>query len=299
MRVTVRVPATAANLGPGFDSFGLALELCNEVTVDTDAGARVTWEGEGADELPVDGEDMVSAAMRGVADAIGMELPPFALHGVNRIPLARGLGSSSAAAVAGVVLASRVLDLGIDGWNVTPARRDAYSVFANAAEIEGHPDNAAPAAYGGVTIATEGFVRRLDAHPSLRPVAIVPDVRLPTADARAALPAEVSMADAVFNAAHAALMVEALTRDPGLLREALRDRLHQEARLALVPDVAEAFDALRRNHVPACVSGAGPTLLAFPLGAAPEITHELLGVSSSWRIWPLAVRAVGFEVLDG
>ena len=115
MRVTVRVPATSANLGPGFDTFGLALDLCNEVTVDTAGPPGVTWEGEGADELPIDGSDLVSQTMASIASRMQMPLPPFALHGVNRIPLARGLGSSSAAAVAGVVLASRVLDLSIDG----------------------------------------------------------------------------------------------------------------------------------------------------------------------------------------
>src|SRR5512132_2632675 len=154
MRVTVRVPATSAHLGP-------ALDLCNEVTVDTDAAPGITWEGEGADELPTDGSDLLSRTMASIASTMEMPLPPLSLHGVNRIPVARGLGSSSAAAVAGVVCASRVLDLGIDGHHMEPARRDVYSVFANAAEIEGHPDNAAPATYGGITIAMEGYVRRL------------------------------------------------------------------------------------------------------------------------------------------
>jgi homoserine kinase len=235
MRVTVRVPATSANLGPGFDTFGLALDLCNEVTVDTDAPAGVTWEGEGADELPADGSDLVSRTMAHISSLMELPLPPLALQGVNRVPLARGLGSSSAATVAGVVLASRILDLSIDGHNVEPARRDAYSVFANAAQIEGHPDNAAPAAYGGITIAMENYVRRLDPHPDLHPVVLIPELRLATPEARRALPARVSLDDAVFNVAHAALMVEALTRDPELLRVALRDRLHQAARLDLVP----------------------------------------------------------------
>ena len=124
MRIGVRVPATSANLGPGFDSFGMALELCNEVSMDTDA-TGVSWEGEGADELPTDGADLVSATMRAVADAMDLELPICSLHGVNRIPLARGLGSSAAAAVAGVVLASLLLDLGIG--------RDPASVTALAA----------------------------------------------------------------------------------------------------------------------------------------------------------------------
>ena len=292
MRIAVRVPATSANLGPGFDSFGMALELCNEVVIDTDAPTGVTWEGEGVLELPTDGSDMVSAAMRTVAASMELPLPPFAMHGTNRIPLARGLGSSSAAAVAGVVLASRLLELGVE--------RDPASVTVLATEIEGHPDNAAPAAHGGITIATaDGFVRRLDPHPDLHPVAIVPDVAVATADARAVLPATVPFADAVFNAAHAALMVEALSADPALLRVALRDRLHERVRLALVPGLAEVADELRRHNVPVCVSGAGPTLLAFPLPGAPAPSHDLLDIPAGWRIWPLSVRAEGFEVVDG
>ena len=291
MRVTVRVPATSANLGPGFDCFGLALDLCNEVVLDTDAPPGVTWEGEGADELPGDGSDLVSRTIAAVASGMELALPPFALHGANRIPLERGLGSSSAAAVAGVVLASRLLDLGIDGYRVEPQRRDPYSVFAYAARIEGHPDNAAPAAFGGFTIALpDGDVHRLDPHPDLRPVVLVPDVRLPTAEARAALPETGPRADAVFNAAHAALMVEALTRDPSLLGAALQDRLHQGARLALVPEVADLFDELRAAHVPVCVSGAGPSLLAFDLGGG------LPAPPPGWRALRPAVRATGFEV---
>jgi homoserine kinase len=296
MRVTVRVPATSANLGPGFDTFGLALDLCNEVTVDTDAPPGVTWEGEGADELPVDGSDLVSTTMASIASSMQTPLPPLAMHGVNRIPLARGLGSSSAATVAGVVLASRVLDLGIDGGDAAPADRDAFSVFAEAARIEGHPDNAAPAAFGGLTIVVDGAVHRLEPHAELRTVVLVPSVRLDTASAREALPERVAMADAVFNLGHAALLVDALTNDPSLLREALRDRLHQDARLELVPEMADQFDRIAAlRSVPVCVSGAGPSLLAFPLDGA-EIPPEALEGLGGWRAMPLAIRREGFTV---
>jgi homoserine kinase len=290
MRVTVRVPATSANLGPGFDTFGLALDLCNDVTVDTDVPAGVVWEGEGADELPTDGTDMVSQTIAAIAARVEMEPPPFAVRSINRIPVGRGLGSSSAAAVAGVVLASRVLDLGLDGDGGDP-----YSVFANAAEIEGHPDNAAPAAFGGATIVVDGFVRRLEPHPDLRPVALVADTTLSTAEARDALPQRLPLEDAVFNVGHAALMVEALTRDPHLLRVALRDRLHQRARLELVPESADLFEDLGKAHIPVCVSGAGPSLLAFPLDG-DEVPDHLL--PSGWRSMPLPIRNEGFTV-DG
>lgn len=288
MRVVVRVPATSANLGPGFDVFGLALDLCNEVAVDTEGPPGVTWEGEGADELPTDGTDMVSRTVAAVAEQMEVDLPSFALHGSNAIPLERGLGSSSAAAVAGVVAASVLLGL---GWE-----HDRDTVFAAAAAIEGHPDNAAPATYGGFTVALpDGFVRRFDTHPDLRPVAIVPDVRLSTADARAALSPHVSRSDAVFNAAHAALVLEALTRDPALLGVAMRDRLHEDARLALVPDVSELMDDLRRARVPACVSGAGPTILAFDTPDGPELS-ALIEPWPAWRVLRPAVRAGGYEV---
>jgi homoserine kinase len=282
VRLTVRVPATSANLGPGFDCFGLALDLCNEVVVDTDGEPGVTWEGEGASELPTDGSDLVSQVIASVGEANGRALPPMRLSGLNRIPLERGLGSSSAAAVAGAAIALRIL-----GETATP---DA--VFAHAARIEGHPDNAASAVFGGFTIAMpDGTVRRLDPHPELRPVALVPDERLPTTEARRALSDDVPREDAVFNVAHAALAVEALTRDPSLLGAAIQDRLHQDARLALVPPVLEVFRSLREAGVPVCVSGAGPTLLAFP--GAP------LAVPEGWRAIEPRVRAHGFELVEG
>jgi homoserine kinase len=294
MRTTVRVPATSANLGPGFDCFGLALDLCNEVVVDTDAEPGITWEGDGADELPTDGSDMVSTTIAHLGSLHDLEPPPLRLHGLNRIPLERGLGSSSAAAVAGVVLGSRLFDLSIDGHNSTKTpEMAAFSVATLAARIEGHPDNAAPAAFGGFTIATaDGFIHRIDPHPDLRPALLVPsDVRLPTAKAREALPDPVPRADAVFNAAHAGLMVEALTRDPSLLLVALQDRLHQLSRLDLVPRAHEVFDAVRAANIPVCVSGAGPSLLAFETDdrAVPEL-------DDSWRVLRIPIRSRGYEV---
>ncbi|HEY6567040.1 MAG TPA: homoserine kinase [Actinomycetota bacterium] len=292
MRITVRVPATSANLGPGFDCFGLALDLCNEVTIDTEAEPGVSWEGEGVDELPIDGSDMVTTTIARVGALHELQVPPLHLHGLNKIPLERGLGSSSAAAVAGVVLGSRLFDLSIDGHDSSEGN-DPYSVATLAAQIEGHPDNAAPAAFGGFTIATaDGFVRRLDPHPDLRPVVLVPrSIRVPTSVARQALSPTVSRADAVFNAAHAALMVEALTRDPSLLVQAMRDQLHQAARLALVPPVAEVFRSLRDRNMPVCVSGAGPSLLAFELEG-----RDVLDPGEGWTVLRPGVRATGFEV---
>ncbi len=294
MRITVTVPATSANLGPGFDSFGLALDLCNEVTIDTEAEPGVTWEGEGADELPTDGTDMVTRTMTWIGAFHELEAPPFQLHGLNRIPLERGLGSSSAAAVSGVVLGSRLFELAIDGHNSTQAPQEAaYSVASLAAQVEGHPDNAAAAAFGGFTITTaDGFVHRMDPRPDLRPLVLVPlAIRLPTTAARSSLPIAVAREDAIFNAAHSALMVEALTRDPTLLRVALRDRLHQDVRLALVPEVREVFEQIRSMNIPICVSGAGPSLLAFE-----QDGHVIPDLGDGWSVIRPGIRSSGFEV---
>ncbi len=285
MKLTARAPATSANLGPGFDCFGLALDLWNEVQIDTDVGPGVTWQGEGAAELPADGTDMVSKAMLHAARVGGGVLPAVGLHGVNRIPLERGLGSSAAACVAGISLADRLLDLGLEPEDVLDL----------ATEIEGHPDNAAAAIAGGFTLAFGDGVIRLDPHPDLRPVAFVPiDIRLPTGEARAALPGSVPLRDAVHNAGHAAATVVALTSEPGLLTQTLGDRLHQAVRLDLVPPVKALFDRLRAADVPVCVSGAGPTLLTFEQDGV-----SLPDPGEGWQVLRLDVAATGVEVAEG
>lgn len=289
MKFTVRVPATAANLGPGFDSFGLALQLYNEVTIDTDAKPGVTWEGEGAGELPTDGSDMVSRAMRHeekVCAETAEPLPLFALQGVNRIPLERGLGSSSAALVAGLLAAATLLDVGRD--------RSPFDLLVEAAVLEGHPDNAAPALFGGFTIVyDEGPPARFEPHPDLRPVVLVPEgIRLPTEQARRALPREVSIEDGVHNAAHAGVVALGLVNDPELLFGGLRDRIHQDVRLALVPEVREVFDRLRSSNVPVCVSGSGPSLLAFERAGYP-----IPDAGPGWKVMPLAPDVEGARIL--
>jgi homoserine kinase len=295
VKLTARVPATSANLGPGFDCFGLALDLCNEVTIDTEAKRGVSWEGEGADELPTDGTDMVSRAMRyaeaKVAEAHGPDifvLPPLHLHGENRIPLARGLGSSAAAAVAGIALAYRLLD-------VDAPASFAGTAFGLASEMEGHPDNAAAAAFGGFTIVAGEEVERLDPHPELRPVLLIPEhLRVSTEEARRVLPQTVSREDAVFNVGHAALTMTRILQDPHRLRLAMADRLHQDARLAIVPDVRAVFDRLHAANVPVCVSGSGPTLLAFERDRLP-----IPDPGEGWRVLRVPVRRNGVEVIEG
>jgi len=282
MRLIARVPATSANLGPGFDCLALALDLCNEVTVDTEADPGVAWEGEGAEELPTDFTDAVSRAMREAAGALDEKLPPFALSSVNRIPLERGLGSSAAAAVAGIELAAALLGRGSD-----PGR-----TLALASRLEGHPDNVAAAVHGGLTIAFDDRAVRLDPSPDLRPAVLIPDhERLATSVAREALPRQVALGDASFNAGRAALAVVAITERPDLLRDALQDRLHQRARLALLPSVEPVFQRLWDEGLAVCVSGAGPSLLAFE-----QEGRTVPDVGPGWRILRVPPRATGVEV---
>ena len=299
MRVTVRVPATSANLGPGFDCFGLALDLCNEVTVDTEAEPGVTWEGEGADELPTDGSDMVSRAIAYVADRIhghsADRLPPFALHGVNRIPLERGVGSSAAAAVAGAHLANALLF----STSITESPSGPDVVASEAAAFEGHPDNVMAAMFGGLTVSMSGGYVRLHPHESLDPVVLVPErFRVATAAARDVLPSTVDRSDAVFNIGHAALASVALTHHPELLLPALQDRLHEEARATLMPESAALLGSLRGMEIAACLSGAGPSILAFPGGE-----QRLPELPQGWRSISPGVNREGavleIEVAEG
>jgi homoserine kinase len=284
VRFRVRVPATSANLGPGFDCFGLALELCNDVVVEQGASG-VSWEGEGAEELPSDGSDAISTAIASVAIESGLGAPAYSLHGVNRIPLARGLGSSAAATVAGVVIADRLLELSLSPGDV----------IRFASTLEGHADNVAAAALGGLTLAYDAGVVRLDPSPELRPVVLVPaDLRLPTSRARDALPGTVSRADAVFTVSRAAIAVVAFTVDPSMLVEALKDRLHEPYRLPLVPEANDLYRRLREAGIAVCVSGAGPSLLAFELASSPVPDPP-----AGWTAIRPAIRATGVEVVPG
>lgn len=282
--VTVRVPATSANLGPGFDALGLALDLYDEVSAAvTGRGVRVMVTGEGAGELETDERHLVARAMLSTFGELGVPAPAgLALHCRNRIPHARGLGSSSAAIVAGVLLARALVRAGV-------GRFDGAAALRTAARIEGHPDNVAPCLRGGATIAwtTDDGARavRLTPAPAIRPTVFVPRQRGLTAAARAALPATVPHADAAHAAGRAALLVHALTADPALLFAATEDRLHQQYRAAGMPGSAALLGRLRAAGVAAVISGAGPAVLAlspvsggFDPGA--EVTRHDLAVDA-------------------
>lgn len=269
--LTVRVPATSANLGPGFDCLGLALDL--HLLVEAYLGERDALEYHGEGEVPSDGNDLIHLGFREAYASLGERAPSVRFVARNPIPLTRGLGSSSAALVAGAAIADAASGgrLGRDG------------VFAVTASIEGHPDNVGPAVYGGLTVAAERSAGGYDTAvlavpPSWRLLFGVPAFELPTERARAALPSHVSRRDAVLTASRAALWALAVARDePRLLRTASLDVLHEPYREPLVQGLAAARTAvLEAGAYAAYLSGAGPTLAAVtPEHARPACRAAL------------------------
>ena len=277
----LHVPATIANLGSGFDAIGVALSLYLEVEF-TEAGENTfVYEGEGS--ISADANNIVHQAVRAGFAAASREPPPLEIRVFNPIPLARGMGSSAAARVAGAMIADRLLDgrLGLEG------------VFRVASELEGHPDNVAPAIFGGFQLALPGTELHVGlAHSEdLLFVVAVPGFELSTDAARQALPAEVPHDAAVFNLSRAALWPPALAAgDLELMREAARDRLHQPYRLQLMPGAAAALAAAERHGAPAFVAGAGPAIAAICRGDPTPLAgifEEYVGESG--RIYTLTV----------
>ena len=262
----VRVPATSANLGPGFDSFGLALARYDEVSVcRTDGPLEVVVSGFGAGDVPLDERHLVVRAIVEACHAAGAAMPGIRLTCVNRIPHGGGLGSSASAIVAGLLLGRTLV--AADGG---PVLSDE-TVLALGTAMEGHPDNVAPALFGGFTLAFTNdagqpvAVRRA-VHPDIRVVVFAAEESSSTHHTRGLLPATVPHADASANAAAAALLVHALTEDPSLLLPATRDRLHQHYRAAAMPASATLMTDLRAEGVAAVISGAGPSVIALVTG---------------------------------
>jgi homoserine kinase len=274
--VTVRVPASSANLGPGFDALGLALSLHDEVTGEVlESGLDIHVSGEGSDGVPLDETHLVVQAMHAAFDLIGGRPPGLRLTCANAIPHARGLGSSSAAIVAGIVLARALVDGG-------DALLDDAAAYQLAVDIEGHPDNVAAAMFGGLTIAwidgAAAEVERLET--GVQVTVFVPSAAVSTEKARGLLPETVPHADAALNAGRAALLVAALTGAPHRLISATEDRLHQSYRAEAMPASYKLLRQLRVEGIPAIISGAGPTVLAFARGVADNVpdgwvVHEL------------------------
>ncbi|MDX2645191.1 homoserine kinase [Streptomyces sp. NPDC001902] len=291
--VRVRVPATSANLGPGFDAFGLALGLYDDVVVRVaDSGLHVDIAGEGADSLSRDENHLVVRSLRTAFDLLGGQPRGLEVVCANRIPHGRGLGSSSAAICAGI-MAARAVTIG------GQEKLDDAALLELANEIEGHPDNVAACLLGGFTLAwTEGGAAhavRMDPCESVVPVVFVPGRPVLTETARGLLPRTVPHVDAAVNAGRAALLVEALTRRPDLLLPATEDRLHQEYRAPAMPESTALVNRLRAEGVPAVISGAGPTVLAL----ADEDTADKVSrlAAEGWAANRLALDAAGASVL--
>ena len=291
--VRVRVPATSANLGPGFDTAGLALGLYDDVVVRiADSGLTVDVAGEGSEDLPRDKRHLVVKALRTTFTALGGQPRGLEIVCANRIPQSRGLGSSSAA-ICAAVLAARALVL---GGEETLSDDDALSL---ATQIEGHPDNVAACLRGGLTFAwmagSTARVARVDVHPDIAPIAFIPSSRASTKKVRGMLPETVPHADAAANSARTALLSLALTRSPELLMTATEDYLHQSYRAPAMPRSAALVAQLRADGVPAVVSGAGPTVLAL----ATRATAEAVAARHprAWEVVPLPVDSAGAQVL--
>lgn len=269
MRIQIEVPATSANLGPGYDAFGLALGIFDTLTLTihdelVEPSACVSVTGENAKTLPTDRSHLI---MRVIGDVLRAEYPEAAadlgarlsLDCVNRIPHSRGLGSSAAAIVGAIALAGEV------GAHAGGEKLSRQRVLELASDLEGHPDNAAPAIFGGLTIALPEPARswQIPANTVAEVTVLVPDVRLDTEIARSVIPMSVEHAVAAENSARAALLMHGFVTDASVLLEATDDRLHQEFRRDAYPESMALVDALRADGLPAVISGAGPTVLVL------------------------------------
>ena len=285
--VSVKVPATVANLGPGFDSLGVAIAMHLRIEIEPRRDSiDITLEGEGADHLPADETNLVIRAMNMFFDQGARRPHGFAVTVRNPIPLASGLGSSAAAVVGGLT-AARALT----GRTVPQSE-----MIALAAAMEGHPDNLMPALLGGLVICyqADSGLQHFRVEPSRRlvPIVAVPREGFSTVEARQALPGEVSLEDARFTAARAALLVAALSTGAGadVLAEAMSDRLHEPTRLRLMPETAAVHDALRAAGLPVAIAGAGPSLLVVvPRPESATRTEQIRRIcrerNSGWRVF--------------
>ncbi len=290
--VTIRVPATTANLGPGFDAFGCALQLYTDVTFEeTESGLEIT----GCDEEFTGPDNLAYVSYCAVLASLSEEVKGVKIHIDANIPICRGLGSSAALLVAGAM-----------GANVLRGNRLSTQGLLNITNaMEGHPDNLAPAFYGGLTasMVDNGLPVTVNfpLHPDWEFLALIPDFDMPTVKARAVLPEQVSRADAIYNIAHGAMVLKALELgDEKLLRNAMQDKLHQPYRKHMIGDY-EAIESLARTSGAAfCLSGAGPTLLCITRDKTlrEKLAKKLPAITEkNWQIMPLHVEFAGARVL--
>lgn len=298
--VRVKVPATSANLGPGFDTLGIALAYGDELVATTrdEPGASVQVSGVGEGEVPTDASNLVVRSAAHVFERVGRTMPGLELTAHNRIPHGRGMGSSGSAIVAGVMIAAGLLQ----SDPADPLDLSEEQLLAFATELEGHPDNVAPALFGGLTIAwtTEQGPRfkKLMVHRGVAPLVLVPSFTMSTELARSLQPKQVPHEDAVFNVSRSALLIAALTQSPELLLEATEDRLHQNYRGDAMPATRDLIGELRADGHPAVVSGAGPSILVLANGPAERLRAADLVAEKhgEWRALTLAVDTKGATV---
>ena len=292
LTATAVVAASSANLGPGFDSLGLALSLYDEIVVETtESGLTVQVEGEGAGQVPLDAAHLVVRAIEHGLEATGFTAPGLNILCRNDIPHSRGLGSSASAVVGGLAAVNGLVT------QVDSAPLADTEMIQLASEFEGHPDNASAAVLGGAVVSWtehEGVLPRYSAtplrlHPDIHLFPAIPEARSSTAETRVLLPEQVSHIDARFNVSRAALLVVALTQRPDLLMEATEDVLHQPQRAAAMPASAEYLRILRRYSVAAVLSGAGPAVIA--LSPQPDLPAEALeyGTANGFTVSTMAV----------
>ena len=279
--VTVEVPASSANLGPGFDALAAALDVTLTVTATQRQDRRVIAEGLGAQELPDDDANLVWRGVVAYCERFGAAVPDITLISDNDIPLERGMGSSAAAAVAGVALAREVLHAG---------GGDADLVEL-AAHLEGHPDNAAAAMLGGVVVCADGLAHRVEPVSYLRPVVCIPDARQATSAARSVLPEVVPLADAAANGARVAMVLAGLAGHIAWEPSVMHDVLHEPPRFDVMAPSGELVRRLRAEGVAACLSGAGPTVLAI-VAAQNSATVDIVRTAAG-QGWD--VRAVDWH----
>jgi homoserine kinase len=291
--VTVRVPATSANLGPGFDTLGLALALYDELTVTAldEPGVLVEVTGVGAGEVPTDETNLVVTAIAHAFAHAGRPMPGLHLAAKNVIPHGGGLGSSAAAIVSGIMAAKGLLegevDFGLD------------TMLVLATELEGHPDNVAPALFGGLTIAwttpSGPRAKKLMVHRGVSPLVCVPEHSVSTKLARSLQPTSVSVEDAVFNVSRSALLIAALIQSPELLLQATEDKLHQDYRASAMPETNSLIAMLRSHGLAAVVSGAGPSILVLASDPAQRAEAAELVAEHAVAPWRSLMLAVDFK----
>jgi len=295
--VKVKIPATTANLGPGFDTLGMALSFYDTYEVEVaESGLEITVEGEGVGDIPLDESNLIYKSLALVFDKLGKKVPGLTLRCENNIPHGRGMGSSGAAVAGGVMLAAGLLQ---DEVEISEQQ-----LLEFATELEGHPDNVAPAMFGGLTIAwveQDGIPhhKKLTVHRGVSPLVLVPPHQMSTKLARSLQPESVPHTDAVFNVSRSALLVAALTQSPELMLAATEDRLHQSYRASAMPETSGLIEELRADGHPAVVSGAGPSVLVLEDDSVKRMSAIALAEKSfpTWRVLALAVDVKGASLL--